>query len=50
MRVVYDSYFVAKACPICHQYYPGDCYIEGCGDKDCRCDGCIIHFMIEDKD
>jgi len=41
---------MAKPCPLCHQYYPGDCYIEGCGDKDCRCDGCIIHFKIEEGD
>lgn len=39
---------MAKPCPECGQYYPGDCYHVGCGDDKCRCDGCIIHFSISE--
>jgi len=39
---------MAKPCPRCNQYYPGDCYHRGCKDETCRCDGCIIHFSPSD--
>ena len=41
---------MAKPCSECGQYYPGDCYHVGCGDDKCECDGCIIHFMIEEDE
>jgi len=41
---------MAKPCPECNQYYPGDCFHRGCKDEHCNCDGCIIHFMIEDDE
>jgi len=36
-----DDYTMAKPCPKCGQYYPGDCRKFGCADPDCKCDGCI---------
>jgi hypothetical protein len=37
----------AVVCPRCGQYYPYDCYIDGCKDYDCPCDGCETMRTIE---
>jgi hypothetical protein len=56
MRMGWTSYRgesmskMAKPCPQCGQYYPGDCYHVGCGDDKCKCDGCMIHFSIEEDE
>jgi len=45
---------MAKPCPKCNKYYPGDCYEDGCKWDLCLCDGCQVHFSrgfsIEDGD
>ena len=38
---------MAVVCPKCGQYYPYDCYIDGCKDLDCECDGCETMRHIE---
>ena len=41
---------MAEPCPNCLQYYPYDCYLDGCKNEKCRCDGCIaMKFMEEDE-
>ena len=39
-----SSEVMAKPCPKCNQYYPGDCFRDGCKEPTCKCDGCNIHF------
>jgi hypothetical protein len=39
---------MAKPCPKCNQYYPGDCYHRGCKWDLCLCDGCQVHFTSLD--
>tara|TARA_R110000751_G_C13609291_1_gene463187 strand:+ start:343 stop:495 length:153 start_codon:yes stop_codon:yes gene_type:complete len=37
----------AVVCPRCGQYYPYDCFIDGCKEYDCPCDGCETMRTIE---
>ena len=37
----------AVVCPKCNQYYPYDCFIDGCKEYDCPCDGCETMRSIE---
>ena len=38
----------AKPCKVCGEYYPGDCFRDGCKEPTCTCDGCKdIHFQRE---
>jgi hypothetical protein len=39
---------MAKPCKKCNQYYPGDCYTDGCKNVNCKCDGCVSFFLLED--
>jgi hypothetical protein len=43
---------MAKPCPKCGQYYPGDCFNDGCNDPKCECDGCLSlrDFVEDDED
>jgi len=38
----------AVVCPKCNQYYPYDCFIDGCKKYDCPCDGCETMRSIEE--
>ena len=40
----------AVCCPKCGQYYPYDCFIDGCKDIECKCDGCETMRHIEGDD
>ena len=40
----------AIPCPKCKQYYPGDCFDDGCKDPLCQCDGCTTLRCIEYED
>ena len=31
----------AKPCKKCGAYYPSDCFLDGCQDVTCECDGCL---------
>ena len=35
---------MAKPCRSCGQLYPGDCFRDGCKDRGCGCDGCMVYF------
>lgn len=41
---------MATACPKCQQYYPYDCYIDGCKDETCTCDGCTSMKVMEGEE
>ena len=43
-----DEVEFALPCPKCDQYYPGDCFRDGCKSDLCLCDGCQIHFGVEE--
>ena len=38
---------MAVVCPKCGQYYPYDCFVDGCKDVACKCDGCETMRHIE---
>jgi len=42
---------IAKPCKVCNEYYPGDCFEDGCRDDKCQCDGCnTYHDMIQGEE
>jgi hypothetical protein len=41
---------MAKSCPVCGKYYPGDCYKFGCTDFNCKCDGCNVYWTMIQED